>query len=98
MHRGIGILAITLSIAIMGTTAQAQTMGTGILPGQSLGSFLIGQDLAPIITVLGPLHQQDDFPGGNLRGYYWPLRRIAVIVNKDTQKVAALGISYDDSY
>ena len=98
MQRGAGILAIILTIAIMGTAAQAQTAGSGILPGQGLGSFRIGQDLGPIISTLGPLHQQDDFPGGNLRGYYWPLRRIAVIVNKDTQKVAALGISYDDGY
>ena len=98
MQRGVGILAIILTIAMMGTTAQAQTTTTGIVPGQGLGSFRIGQDLAPIITTLGPLHQQDDFPGGNLRGYYWPLRRIAVIVNKETQKVAAIGVSYDDGY
>jgi len=98
MHRGITILAVTLTVAMTGIAAQAQTAGTGIMPGQGLGDFRIGQDLAPIINTLGPLHQQDDFPGGNLRGYYWPLRRIAVIVHKDTQKVAALGISYDDGY
>ena len=98
MHRGIVILAVTLTIAMTGIAAQAQSTGTGIMPGQGLGDFRIGQDLAPIISALGPLHQQDDFPSGNLRGYYWPLRRIAVIVNKDTQKVAALGISYDDGY
>jgi hypothetical protein len=98
MQRCVGVVAIIFAIAIVGNAAQAQTTGPGILPGEGLGSFRIGQDLAPIITALGPLHQQDDFPGGNLRGYYWPLRRIAVIVNRDTQKVAALGISYDDSY
>ena len=98
MLRVIGILAIIVTIAVAGATAQAQSTGTGIVPGQGLGNFRIGQDLEPIISVLGPLHQQDDFPGGNLRGYYWPLRRIAVIINKDTQKVAALGISYDEGY
>ena len=101
MQRGVGLLAIIATIAVactVATVAQAQSTGTGIVPGQGLGGFRIGQDVAPIITSLGPLHQQDDFPGGSLRGYYWPLRRIAVIVNKDTQKVAALGISYDDGY
>lgn len=96
MQRVVGIFAIIVAIAIVGTTAQAQ--GVGIVPGQALGRFQIGQDVTQIITTLGPLHQQDDFPGGNLRGYYWPLRRIAVIVNKQTQKVAAIGISYDDTY
>ncbi len=98
MHRFFAIVAVTLTIAMMGSAAQAQTPGAGIMPGQGLGDFRLGQDLGPIISALGPLHQQDDFPGGNLRGYYWPLRRIAVIINKDTQKVAALGISYDDGY
>ena len=98
MKRVIGIFAIIVAIAIMGTSAQAQNGDAGIIPGQALGRFQIGQDVAQIITTLGPLHQQDDFPGGSLRGYYWPLRRIAVIVNKQTQKVAALGVSYDDSY
>jgi hypothetical protein len=98
MQRVVGILAIIIAVAVVGTTTQAQSGGSGIVPGQALGRFQIGQDVAQVITTLGPLHQQDDFPGGNLRGYYWPLRRIAVIVNKDTQKVAALGISYDDGY
>jgi hypothetical protein len=96
MQRVVGIFAIVIAIAVVGTSAQAQS--SGIVPGQALGRFQIGQDVAQIITTLGPLHQQDDFRGGNLRGYYWPLRRIAVIVDKETQKVAAIGVSYDDSY
>ncbi len=96
MQRVVGLFALIVAIAVMGTSAQAQS--AGIVPGQALGRFQIGQDVTQIITLLGPLHQQDDFPGGNLRGYYWPLRRIAVIINKQTQKVAAIGISYDDGY
>lgn len=98
MQRVAGVLAFIIAVAVVGPPAQAQNGTMGIVPGQTLGRFRIGQDVTQVITTLGPLHQQDDFPGGSLRGYYWPLRRIAVIVNKDTQKVAALGISYDDTY
>ena len=97
MPRVAGIIAAIVVVAVAGSTAWAQTPDN-IVPGQALGRFQIGQDLEQVITALGPLHQQDDFPGGNLRGYYWPLRRIAVIINRDTQKVAAIGISYDDTY
>lgn len=96
MQRVIGLVVVLATIAVMTTAAGAQ--GSGIVPGQNLGKFQIGQDLAPVVSDLGPLHSEDDLPGGTFRGYYWPLKRIGVIVNLQTKKVAALAISYDDSY
>ncbi len=97
MRRIIG-LAVALFVVLTALTATASAQGSGILPGQAIGKFQLGQDLAPIITALGPLHSEDDLPGGAFRGYYWPLRRIGVIVNMTTQKVAAIAVSYDDNY
>src|SRR5438445_47538 len=68
------------------------------MPCKAIRSLEPGQGPAPIIGALGPLHSEDDLPGGSFRGYYWPLKRIGVIVNMSTQKVAALAISYDDAY
>ncbi len=96
MQRVIGFALVFAMIAAMSTAAAAQS--AGIVPGQALGKFQLGQDLQAVITVLGPLHSQDDLPGGAFRGYYWPLKRIGVIINMQTHKVAALAISYDDSY
>jgi hypothetical protein len=96
MQRVVGLVVVLAVIGAMNTAGAAQS--PGIVPGQTLGMFQIGQDLAPIITSLGPLHSEDDLPGGSFRGYYWPLKRIGVIINMQTQKVAALAISYDDTY
>jgi hypothetical protein len=96
MQRVVGLVVVVAVIGTMSTAGAAQS--PGIVPGQTLGMFQIGQDLAPIITSLGPLHSEDDLPGGSFRGYYWPLKRIGVIINMQTQKVAALAISYDDTY
>jgi hypothetical protein len=96
MQRVIGFALLFALIAALGTSASAQS--SGIVPGQALGKFEIGQDLQAVVTVLGPLHSEDDLPGGAFRGYYWPLKRIGVIINMQTQKVAALAISYDDTY
>jgi hypothetical protein len=96
MQRVVGLVVVLAVIGAMTTAGAAQN--PGIVPGQTLGMFQIGQDLAPIITSLGPLHSEDDLPGGSFRGYYWPLKRIGVIINMQTQKVAALAISYDDTY
>jgi hypothetical protein len=89
------MIALVLVVA-MNTVASAQT--NGISPGRSIGSFQIGQDLDPIISSLGPLHSEDDLPGGSFRGYYWPLKRVGVIVNTQSKKVVALAISYDEGY
>ena len=97
MQRVVGYaVAVLVAVAALGTPAFAQ--GSDIVPGQALGRLEIGQELNPIIAILGPLHSEDDLPGGTFRGYYWPLKRIGVIVNMTTQKVAALAISYDDNY
>ena len=96
MNRILGLLAALVVVAAMSAAASAQT--TGILPGRGIGSFQLGQDLDPIISSLGPLHSEDDLPGGSFRGYYWPLKRVGVIVNTQSKKVVALAISYDDNY
>ena len=96
MNRILGLLVALVVVAAMSAAASAQT--TGILPGRGIGSFQLGQDLDPIISSLGPLHSEDDLPGGSFRGYYWPLKRVGVIVNTQSKKVVALAISYDDNY
>jgi hypothetical protein len=95
MYRVTGFIVVLALIAAVGTAVSAQS--SGIVPGQGIGRFQLGQDLAPVLTALGPLHSEDDLPGGAFRGYYWPLKRIGVIINMQTRKVAALAISYDDS-
>lgn len=95
MQRVIGFVVVISLIAAMSAAVSAQS--SGIVPGQAIGRFQLDQDLAPILTTLGPLHSEDDLPGGAFRGYYWPLKRIGVIVNMQTRKVAALAVSYDDS-
>lgn len=95
MQRVIGFVVVISLIAAMSAAVSAQS--SGIVPGQAIGRLQLDQDLAPILTTLGPLHSEDDLPGGAFRGYYWPLKRIGVIVNLQTRKVAALAISYDDS-
>src|SRR2546427_386252 len=97
MQRVVGS-AVAAFVVIAALSIPAFAQGSDIVPGQALGRFEIGQDLGAIITMLGPLHSEDDLPGGSFRGYYWPLKRIGVIVNMSTQKVAALAISYDDAY
>jgi hypothetical protein len=96
MNRILGVLVALVVVVAMSAVASAQT--SGILPGRGIGSFQLGQDLDPIISSLGPLHSEDDLPGGSFRGYYWPLKRVGVIVNTQSKKVVALAISYDDNY
>lgn len=98
MRRIVNYVVVFAVIALMSTTASAQTPSQGIVPGRSIGLLEIGQDLDPIIGTLGPLHSEDDLPGGSFRGYYWPLKRIGVIVNLGSKKVVALAVSYDDGY
>jgi hypothetical protein len=33
-----------------------------------------------------------------MTGYYWPLKRIGVIADKDSKRIVALVVSLDDSY
>jgi hypothetical protein len=94
MQRIATCLAVFAVVAALSATASAQELG--IEPGKAIGSLQLGADLEPIIGVLGPLHSEDDLPGGTFRGYYWPLKRIGVIVDRGTKKVVALAISYED--
>ncbi|HKV45310.1 MAG TPA: hypothetical protein VJT32_11660 [bacterium] len=98
MQRIFGYVMALTTIAVMSVVAPAQAQPQGIVPGKALGGLSIGQDLDPIIGSLGPLHSEEDLPGGAFRGYYWPLKRIGVIVDIGTKKVAALAVSYDDGY
>jgi|SRR5579864_480920 len=98
MQRIFGYAMALAMIAVMSAIAPAQAQVQNIVPGKTLGGLSIGQDLNPIIGTLGPLHSEEDLPGGTFRGYYWPLKRIGVIVDVSTMKVAALAVSYDDGY
>lgn len=89
-------LAVLLAVGVLVTGAAAQS--TPVVPGQSIGGFRLGQDISPIVDSLGPLHSEDDLPGAALTGYYWPLKRIGAIVDKDSHKVVGLVVSLDDTY
>lgn len=95
MRRLAGI-GVVLTIGMLATAAFAQP--SAIVPGQSLGEFRLGQDVAPVLDALGPLHSQDDLPGNALTGYYWPLRHLGIIADKPSRKVVALVVSLDDTY
>jgi len=96
MRRIIGFgMAFTL-VTVLTVAASAQDLS--IMLGQGIGDLQIGQDLESVLTALGPLHSQDDLPGGAYRGYYWPLKRIGVIADKESKKIVALAVSYDEEY
>ncbi len=95
--RGIaGVSLVALIVGMMAAAVSAQ--GTPVVPGQSIGDFRVGEDLPSVIAVLGPLHSQSDFAGGTFIGYYWPLKRVGVIADKQTGIVAAVVVSLDDTY
>jgi hypothetical protein len=87
-----GILALVASLS-----PAALAQNAGIVPGLGIGSYRIGDDAAPVVSSLGPLHSEDDLAGGSYRGYFWPLKRIGVIVNTQTKKIAAVALSLDDT-
>ncbi|HKX19062.1 MAG TPA: hypothetical protein VJT33_13700 [bacterium] len=89
------VLALAAVVAMV-TAAAAQ--GSAVIPGKAIGDYQLGQTLDPLVTTLGPLHSSDDLPSGTLTGYYWPLRRIGLIAEKDTKRIVALVVSLDDSY
>jgi hypothetical protein len=96
MRRLSGVCLAIAAVALLPTAASAQ--GTSIVPGASIGDLYLGEDLPVIVTSLGPLHSQDDLPGHLFTGYFWPLKRIGVIADKESNKIVALAISLDDSY
>ncbi len=97
MRRLIGSgLAVLLVVGAIAAGAAAQ--GTPIVPGQSIAGYRLGQDVTGIVDNLGPLHSEDDLPGNTLTGYYWPLKRIGVIVDKTSHRVVGLVVSLDDTY
>jgi hypothetical protein len=51
-----------------------------------------------MVASLGPLQSSDDLPSGNMTGYYWPLKRIGVIAEKQSKRIVALVVSLDDTY
>jgi hypothetical protein len=96
MRRLTGCGLALAAVGLLATAASAE--GTSIVPGTSIGDFYLGEDLPSIVTTLGPLHSQDDLPGHLLTGYFWPLKRIGVIADKETDKIVALAISLDAAY
>ncbi len=96
MRRLIGPGLLLAALLLGAKPAFAQ--GTSIVPGESIGDFRLGEDLPAIVTTLGPLHSQDDLPGHFLAGYFWPLKRIGVIADKQTGKIVAIAISLDESF
>lgn len=86
----IGVVALATAGAAQGSSA--------VVPGKAVGDYQLGQALDPMVSALGPLHSSDDLPSGNMTGYYWPLKRIGVIAEKQSKRVVALVVSLDDSY
>lgn len=96
MRHLIGFSAALAAVALIAATASAE--GAFIVPGQSIGSFQIGEDLGGVVDVLGPLHTREDLPLRPFTGYFWPLKRIGVIADRGTHKIVALAVSLDESY
>lgn len=87
---------ITISAA-QGTGVRGTGENPAIVPGQGIAGYRLGQDIASILVLLGPLRSQDDLPDAPFTGYYWPLKRIGVIADKSTGKVVGLVASLDDA-
>jgi hypothetical protein len=101
MRRAIGVglaLLLTVGTSALGAAQRASAADEGIIPGQAIGTFHLGEDLSDVVNALGPIHSQDDVPGSTLSGYYWPLKRIGAIADRSTNKVVALVVSLDEDY
>src|SRR5579871_2231 len=99
----IGVMLLAgLSMATMawgqGTpTAAPQGAGGGIVPGQAIGTFQLGEDVGQAVSTLGPVHSEDAV-GKALKVEYWPLRRIGTVTDASTNKIIAIVVSMDDGY
>lgn len=91
----VALLMVTGSII---PVAAASSQGRRIVPGRSIGGYVLGQDVAGLLASLGPLYGNEDLPNDNLTGYYWPLKRVGVVARRKTHKIVALAISLDDTY
>ena len=89
------VLAL-VGVAVLAVPGWAQ--GSAVIPGKAVGEYQLGQALDPLVSTLGPLHSSDDMPSGTMTGYYWPLKRIGVIAQKDSKRIVALVVSLDDTY
>ncbi len=106
MGRGAAIGLVFALIAAAAQVAAAQVAAgpvavaqvTSVVPGRAVGALRIGEDVAPVVDALGPLHSREDLPAEGLAGYYWPLKRIGVIVDKTSRKIVALAVSLDERY
>lgn len=86
-------------IAVAGVVpATASSQDRRIVPGHSIGRYVLGQDVSGLVASLGPLYGGEDLPNDNLTGYYWPLIRVGVIASRRTHKIVALAVSLDDTY
>ncbi len=81
-----------------GWAAGAATQERLIVPGHSIGSFSLGQDLTDLRASLGSLYEEQDLSNDDLTGYFWPVRRIGAIADRTTNRVVALAVSLDDTY
>lgn len=84
--------------AVVAMAAAAAAQGSAVIPGKAIGDYQLGQALDGLVTTLGPLHSSDDLPSGTMTGYYWPLKRIGLIAEKNTKLIVALVVSLDDTY
>jgi hypothetical protein len=100
MRRLFGVALALLMVVAGGAGAYAQGSPTAspISPGQSVGGFRLGENVTDMVTSLGPIHSEDDIPGSNLTAYFWPLKRLGAIADKNSSKVVALVVSLDDGY
>jgi hypothetical protein len=96
MRRLLACIIAFITVTALETAAVGQEIP--VVPGQSVGAYRIGGDLATALDALGPLRSEDELSGGALTGYYWPLKRIGIIADKSTQKIVGLAISLDDTY
>lgn len=96
MRRLTSYVLAVVGIVALATAGAAQT--SAIIPGKAVGDYQLGQAVDPLVSTLGPLHSSDDLPSGTMTGYYWPLKRIGVIAQKDSKRIIALVVSLDDTY
>ena len=96
MRRLSSYMLALVAVTALATAGAAQ--GSSVIPGKAIGDFQLGETVDPMVSSLGPLHSSDDLPAGNMTGYYWPLKRIGVIAQKDSNRIVALVVSLDDSY
>src|SRR5436309_14303926 len=93
--RTLGVALV--GVALLGLPAAAQT-GSNIVAGQSTGGLRIGTSVSDVIASLGSLYESEDSESGKYTLYDWPIKRFAVVVERESGRVVLVLAGLTDRF